>query len=248
LYLRKNLNTHSMKLLFVLLFIVPISLFCQKSDSTNKSKLSIGLTFSPDYCYRTLRSDANSKWIEDYRNAKEVPKFGYTSGINMSVKLNKRFSFETALLYADRGMKTKEYELLAPGQSDPVIPKTIKYNYHYIYLDVPIKMNFYLLTKKIKLFIETGISPSLLFTQYNVAYNKFSDGHESVKKSTNTLYSYPRINLTAIAGIGLNYDLSEKLYFKAEPMFRYSLSTFGSTPIREHLYSAGLNTGIFLKL
>ncbi len=240
-----------MKFLFVLLLVIPLSLFCQKGDSTKTIKLSIGLTFSPDYCYRTMVSDPDFQLFADFLNEYEIPKVGFTSGLNLCFKPVKRFSFETGLLYSDKGEKTIEYSLYyqAPTtQADPALPKTSRYVYHYIYLDIPFKANFFILTKRAKLSVGAGISTNLYLSNYITNIHTYSDGHESRESSKNLFYTFPPLNIAAIAGVGFSYDITKKLYIKFEPTGRYSITPTSSTPIRKNMYSVGLNTGIYLKL
>ncbi|MCD4746335.1 MAG: hypothetical protein K8R58_08555 [Bacteroidales bacterium] len=94
-----------MRRLLTLLIIIPLTTFCQNTDTTNTREISIGLTYSPDYCYRTLRHDA---WRADNTKARdncEFSKFGYTTGINFTLKINKRITLEIGLLYSDMGYK-----------------------------------------------------------------------------------------------------------------------------------------------
>ena len=54
------------KLVVIVLSALPLLGFSQEAaDSLKKKKLEIGITFSPDMAYRTLRPDAASKDIAD---------------------------------------------------------------------------------------------------------------------------------------------------------------------------------------
>jgi len=233
------------KLLIFSLTFLPLISFCQNSDTPNAKKIAIVLTFSPDYCYRTLKSDASSKWIADSRDTFEIPKFGYTAGLNLALNISKRITIETGLLYSDKGEKTKKYDLIW-GQPNPDLPIKNTFIYHYIYLDIPIKINYYLFTQRAKLFITAGISPNIFITQKTTSILEYSDGHTKTNSSTAD-NGFSKIDLTFIAGFGVSYDLTNRITLKIEPTFRRSIIPISTAPVKEYLYSMGLNTGIYFK-
>ena len=241
-----------MKKLLTLLTIIPLTLFGQDTETTTTKKYSIGLTFSPDICYRTLKPNAASQSIADDRNGYEIPKIGYTTGLNLAMNINKRITFETGLLFSDKGEQTKQYSLvwLTPsGLIDPSMPVSNSFIYHYLYLDIPIKVNYYLLTGRAKLFLTAGISPNIFLTQKTVSHLEYSDGHTTTSTSWGSGNTgFTSINLTFIAGLGFEYNISKKMYLKIEPIYRRSITSIVDAPIKGYLYSTGLNIGLFYKL
>lgn len=235
--------------LLILLTIIPLTTLCQTSDRVETQKLSIGISFSPDYCYRTLEPDASSKWIADGRDSIEIPKFGYTTGINIALKLNKRITLEMGLLYSNKGERTKTLTTVwvtLSGQPNlnQALPMKITYFYHYIYLDIPIKANYYILTQRVKLFVSAGISPNIFLKQSVTAIYEYPDEHTSTRETSKN-EGFSRINLAFTTGLGLGYDLTKKLYLKIEPTYQRSITTIIDAPIKGYLYSVGLNTGIY---
>lgn len=118
--------------------------------------------------------------------------------------------------------------------------------YQYFYIDIPIKVNFNLLTKRAKLYITAGISPNIFIIQKTNSLLQYDDGH--TKKETQTAQDFSIINLTVIGGIGFSYDITEHLYIKIEPTYRRSVTSIIDAPIKGYLYSVGLNTGFYYKL
>lgn len=49
--------------------------------------------------------------------------------------------------------------------------------------------------------------------------------------------------ISAILGVGLNYQLNNKTQLFLQPTFNYQLTDLVSAPVNEHLYSAGLEIG-----
>lgn len=241
-----------MRRLLILLTFIPLTTFCQNTDTIVTKKLSIGLTFSPDYCYRILKPDASGKWIAENRDTREIPKSGYTTGLNLALNISKRITLEAGLLYSDKGEKTKTNApiwVTSSGQPDPdpALPTKITFIYHYIYLDIPIKANYYLLTKRVKFFLTAGISANIFLKQRITSIFEYNDGHTSTKSSSGN-NAYEKINLAFTAGLGLGYDLTKKLYLKTEPTYRHSITPIIDAPIKGYLYSVGLNTGLYYKL
>jgi hypothetical protein len=238
-----------MKLLLTLLTLIPLTLFCQNPATPKKVEFSIGLTFSPDYCYRTLKTDGSIaiyKWAAESRDTFEIPKFGYTTGLNFAVKFNKRFSLETGLLFSDKGEKTKRLSDLHAIKPDSTMPTAVSFIYRYIYLDIPFKVNYYILTKRTKLYVMAGISPNILLTQQTASVIEFNDGRKETNRSHES--GYLLVDLTVIAGLGFSYDLSDKLSFRLEPTYRRSITPINDGGIRSYLYSIGLTTGLYYKL
>jgi hypothetical protein len=246
------LKKPTMRLLLAFLTIIPLTTLCQNVDTIETKKLSIGLSFSPDYSYRILKPDASGKWIAEIRDTLEIPKFGYTTGLNIALKINKRITLEMGFLYSDKGEKTKSFTPIwvsPAGQPDPDpdLPSKITYFNHYIYLDFPVKANYYLLTQRVKFFLTAGISPNIFLKHSVTSICEYNDGHTSTKTSLGN-NGFTKINLAFIAGLGLGYDLTKKLNLIIEPTYRRSITPIIDAPIKGYLYSFGLNTGLYYNL
>jgi len=239
-----------MKLLILLFVIIPLTSICQKTDSTKTKRFSVGVTFSADYCYRTLNSDSASKWIADSRNNREIPKFGFTTGVNFAYRINKRITLEAGILFSDKGEKTRKDTLIynpPTVQTDPSLPIRINYSYQYLYIDIPIKVNVNILSKRTKLYIFAGVSPNIFIIEKTISFPEYSDGEIKRRTSTSTS-EYNLINLAVIGGLGFSYDFNKYIYLKAEPTYTRSITSITHTPIKGYLYSFGLNVGLYYKI
>jgi len=241
-------NKKAVLQLLIILAIIPFFGFSQGKDSTCTGKFSIGLAFSPDYCYRTLQSDASSQWIADGRNAMEVPKFGFTTGISGLYKLSKKVNIEAGLQYSDKGEKTKQYTPDTTQPSDPAIPNHVSYNYSYTYLDIPLKVSYSILTHRFGLFVSAGISTNIFLLQQTTATQEFADGTTKKVSSTNIVTKFSAVNFAILAGFGVDYNVNKSAQIRVEPIYRRSLNSIISAPIKEYLYSAGLNIEFYYKL
>lgn len=232
--------------LFIFLLLFSCNAWSQYPMPLKENPISWGFTFSPDYCYRTLKgSDATSAFVIDYRNETEIPKFGFTTGINCSLKLKPRLLFETGVLLSDKG-ENERWTWLYSSQPDPLIPERLKFSYHYYYLDIPIKAAYLFPREKVDFFISSGISANIFLFQKTESTYIYSDGTRTSQKSTE--YSLSPVNIAGNVGIGLLYRFNSSLRFKVEPTFRHSLFSIINAPVKGYLYSVGVNTGIFVRL
>lgn len=234
------------------LFILPLHLFCITGDSIktgdsvpHEKKIQFGFIYSPELSYHILKANADAKFMENIRDTMEIPKFGYSAGINFSYKLTNNFSFEVEALYSDKGERTKPYDLgnsVIKESMDKVVSKS-SFNNHYYYLDVPLKINYYLINKKIKFFISGGLSVNTFLYQKISSTIENRDG--SIDKTKSISHpKFEKINFAALVGIGLNYDLTDKYTFKIEPVYKQSFTSIVNAPIKNYLYSVGINLGI----
>lgn len=75
---------------------------------------------------------------------------------------------------------------------------------------------------------------------------EYSDGHTEINKSF--YYGLSRMNIAAVAGIGMYYFVSEKMHIRIEPVFRHAITPIVDAPIKQYSYSAGINAGIYFSL
>lgn len=136
------------KILFATLILgASVSYGQNKSTSSeNEAKgFQLGLNASPDYCFRTMPSYF------------EVPKLGYTFGLNTAYQFNQFFSVETGLHYSNKGTQTSMLDLVFI-QPEPLVPNQAKYIYNYHFIDIPLKANFTLGSRKIRFFTSVGLT------------------------------------------------------------------------------------------
>jgi len=239
-------------IIFTILTLIPLTVFCQSIDtikvnSNQIKKLCIGLNFSPDYCYRTLKTDISHQWIADIRESLEIPKFGFTTGVGLIYILSNRINLETALLFSDKGYKTRKTDLIW-SEPDPSLPIKITFIYSYQYLDIPLKANYNIINSKLKLFLSAGVSANIFLTYKQTSIQEFSDGRTEKHTSGSIYNNFSKVNFALLAGLGIDYDLNNKIRFRLEPIYRRSINSIIDAPIKSYLYSAGLNAGIYYKL
>lgn len=236
-------------ILFLLILLIPFIAVSQDSDKNRK--FSVGLNFSPDYCYRTLKTDISYLLFEpEYRDNQEYPKFGYTAGVNGNYILNKKISFESGFYFSDKGETIKLYgtQLIGtPRDPNGFQNYFITINNKYYYLDIPFKVNIYLATKNTKFYISGGLSTNILLAHFYTMKSQIENNQQKTSTKKIEKEFYP-INFAVTGGFGFSYDLNERYILRFEPVFRHSLTSIINDPVKHYLYSAGLNLGLSYKL
>lgn len=226
---------------FIFILFLSASLWSQSGDTLRYNKFDIGFSYSPDYSYRKLKTDASNTWMTSIYDTMEVAKFGYTAGFNFIFHVNENLWIGSGLLLSDKGERTKPYSI------QPVN----NYINHFYYLDIPIKANYYLhhkkyfysKEKKLKFFLSAG-------TSINIHLSTQTKAESVAAGETETIKSMPeisKINLAFLAGFGIDCPITHHWYFKLEPNYRRSITAIADTPIKKYFYSLGLNLGLFCK-
>jgi hypothetical protein len=211
-------------------------------------RFEIGVSASPEICYRTLLNNdgsQNSTSIINYRNENETVKMGYTGGLHLGYNFNERFGFQTGIQYANRGFSTKKIDI-AGSLMDPVIPESLKYNYNYHYLEIPAKVNFSFGENQIRLTTSAGLSSAFLIKQSRTFIGYYKDTTTRQVFISNDAYN--RFNLFATISAGLEMRFNPIMSIKVEPTFRYGLLKITDTPVSGHWYSGGLNVSYLVRL
>lgn len=230
------------KFSILLLLLINFSVKSQSSDSTHFSKFEVGFIFSPDYSYRVLKTDASHSWMKYTYDTLEVSRFSFTAGASILLRLTKKLSLSTGILFADKGEKTKRY----------ATRNAINYTNHFYYLDIPLKVNYYLRDKKyyfskprkLKLFLSAGNSVNIFLNSRSITRTVNTGDKESLAISP----EISRINISLLAGFGLEYPLTQKWLFRLESNYRRSITPVANTSLKKYFYSFGLNIGLSCKI
>ena len=210
-------------------------------------RFEIGISASPEICYRTLLNNdgsENSSTIINYRNENETIRMGYTGGLHLGYNFNERFGFQTGIQYANRGFSTKKIDI-AGSLMDPVIPESLKYNYNYHYLEIPAKVNFSFGENQIRLTTSAGLSSAFLIKQSRTFIGYYKDTTTRQVFISNDPYN--RFNLFATISAGLEMRFNPIMSIKVEPTFRYGLLKITDTPVSGHWYSGGVNVSYLVR-
>ena len=206
----------------LLILLISTLALGQSKDSIKLNGFKIGIVFSPDYCYRFLNYSASNNWVEDLRNDEEEPTFGYTTGLGFKMDLTDRWVIETGLLYSIKGEQTRDTNLVwvVPNANLPVKSKT---QYHFKYIDIPLKAQYYFGNRRVKFFLSAGVSFNIFSEKATKVISEFEDGHKTSENSMVDL-GYLKFNLAALIGCGIKYDIKKKEFPFLLSLFTGSLS------------------------
>ncbi|HXU27194.1 MAG TPA: outer membrane beta-barrel protein [Bacteroidia bacterium] len=244
-----------MKKLLALVFIIT-SVFVYAQDSTKTKKVSrffIGVNFSPDYCFRTLKNTDGSTIsaiIYDHDNKIERAKFGFSSGINACYIITKHISVDLGVQYSNKGYQTEEQALIYPTPRSATIynlPTSGKFVYRYNYIDIPLKANFIFGKKKLRLISSVGLTTNIFISETNSFVGKYSNG-SSFKNSSTSTSGQTKVNLSPTVSCGIDYKVNSRMFFRIEPTFRYGVLSTVDAPIAEYIWNAGLNISYYFGL
>lgn len=164
------------KNLFLLAMLLAFQVsYGQEQDSipTKTSKFSIGIAVSPEMGYRsfnpTSKGEKNDFLMnvgKPMRDSLESPKFCYSFGIYSTYQLSKRFSLELGVYYANKGYKIDDITFTTANYPEEAGKGSIFYNFRYI--DVPLNMNFYIINRKFKFFVSTGITANIFINKTSI--------------------------------------------------------------------------------
>lgn len=98
----------------------------QQSDTEKPKKWAVGLSYSPDYCYRVSYEKSSASALS---NIEEKGKLGFTAGANVLYQLLDKVGIEFGVLYSTKGQRN-----IVPANSwlgtavyyDPIYEITIK--------------------------------------------------------------------------------------------------------------------------
>lgn len=226
------------------------STYGQNYYQLEENKYAIGVSLSPDFNYRSLYAKSQYKSMKNFINSVEIPKMGYTAGLKLSTNKRDNFSFEIGLLYSNKGFQTQNQKLI-PIAPDPSSPDYIQSKFRMYYLDVPLIVNRYIKPNDKNGFYATlNLSPNFFLVEQQISTMQFKDNRIVVEKTTRKSDQTINLSLGVGLGIGYEHELSEKSYFKIQPTFRHSITSFKdfNSPIKWLLYSAGVDFSFYHKI
>ncbi len=236
-----------------LILLFSSSLCAQEKQDSSKlknkfNKVQIGINFSPDQCYRTLKSenpDSTILGILKQREAFEIPCLGFTAGVNFRYALTKILAIEMGLQIANKRFQTNDFAVI--GGSFPIMPSSALYIYNHYYAEVPLLLNAVLGTNKLKISADLGIITGF-FLHYTNTYDVFDPNGKLTEQKTKTYSGFNSLNFSPTVSLGLSYDFNKRSGISLEPTYRYGLVKIKKAPVHEYLWSIGLNIGYHIQL
>ncbi len=232
---------------FLLIISLFISFALKGQDKATTQKILIGINFSPDYSSRTLKNGdgaSSTGQVVNSRDDREIAKLGYTTGLNIRINFSPLLSFETGLQLANKGYKTRIWDLTYP---DPSLPTKAKASYTYRYIGIPIKAKFSFGKHKTRFVSGIGVVTNFLLIAKTSTTYHFSNGTRQ-KMSRSDTYDFNKVDFSPEINLGIDYQLTKVTRLLVEPTFRYGLIKTKDAPVTENLWNAGVNLGLYYTL
>jgi hypothetical protein len=221
-------------LAFYFLTFISIASYGQNksTSSGNASKgFQLGFNASPDYCFTTMPSYF------------EVPKLGYTFGLNTAYQFNQHFSVETGLHYSNKGCQTSKMDLVF-FEPNPSNPNQAQYIYNDHFIDIPLKANFTVGSRKIRFITSVGLTTNLFLKETQTNIYVYSD-RTDINTISPSFTDFRKVNFTPTLSAGIDWSVHPAVNLRVEPTAQYSAFTMTNTPLTGHLFSAGLKMSVY---
>jgi hypothetical protein len=206
--------------------------FAQKTPK-HRTKLSLGITASPDIYVYNFKVDSAYNLNYQY-------KYNYSFGFTAVYYPVKLLSVRLAVLYSTKGYSV-DYSYKA-SNSGTSLPR--KNNFDVAYLDVPLILHLNLIHKdRVQLFLSAGIVPGILLSKASeiVYRDSTTVSDQNLSKNFNSLLAG-----TAYS-IGFKYNLSPRIGLGLEPYFRYYLNRIDKTMDKNPI-SFGAKFALYINL
>lgn len=110
------------------------------------------------------------------------------------------------------------------------------------YIEVPLEIEYALINKKVGVHVIGGFSS--LFLNNNSVYSENENGSKILLGKANNIN---KVSYSANFGLGFNYEVSKKIDFNLEPLFKYQINTFNNTSGDFKPFFIGVYTGFAIK-
>jgi hypothetical protein len=232
------------EILFVLLITTSIAGFGQ-SDVKWLHKFSVGINFSPNFSFHTMKADEDYQIFLETLKKDEKPGFGFNTGISLVYYLTKHIEIESGLQYSQQTYQLKNITI-ENLEGDSLGKATGKF--HYNYFEIPLKINYHIRIQNPDIYATGGLSLNFFHDYWIKSNLKYNDGHEEKRVTEGQTGNINYAIIAIIAGVGIDYDLGQKFNIRFEPLFRYSFQPVYDTPLKLFNYSIGGQFGFLIKL
>ncbi|MGH2643341.1 MAG: hypothetical protein ACRDE2_05290 [Chitinophagaceae bacterium] len=235
------------------------------------SRISLTIMFSPDISGYSLKNNnnANNQSSGDFRD-KEQEGFSYTAGIMMDYAINKKWLLESGItltnrmlsiypstVYAQKDYNGKVSYVLPTSTGISKIPDISNNNVQIgdsleltsnsiqqlKYLSLPLILKYCLKKGRFTLQGYSGLEINLL--SKSTTDVSFQTGNGNIHEAIDTIQGLKRSYLSGLAGIGVQYGLTNKIKISFTPTLSYSITPINqNTPFKKYPYSIGLWAGI----
>ncbi len=221
----------------------------------NAQDSSVDVMLGLDYSFRHLyfqADDPSTNFMVEARAA-EAPSINARFGLNYNHKIGEHKWIKTGLRIADLGYKLGlTTDLVWPSELetgvfifDPSLPHEIQFINNLIFIEIPLALRYEFKQTKWTPFVEMGVSTSLFVGNYK---QQVTDISSDFKYEPASSTSQRNLQMAAVFSFGLIQDYTENLQVFIQPSFRYHLTAWQKSTIREHLTNGGIEIGVRRKI
>lgn len=223
-----------------------------------QSNFQVGIFGGVHHSFRTLEvisSNETSDWIVDSRNENEKPLVAWSTGAFGRFNIDENFGIHLGLLQARQGWRTVLEDLVFSDQKeDPRNPGSvigddglgelvsIEFRDRFDYFEMPVAFYWSMGEKKLKPEVFAGGFVGFLWNATSVTIVNYDNGRD-VGESRASQSEYEEINYGVLAGIGCDYQFSEKLSAFVRAQGNLGLANIINDPITAQHWRLGMNLG-----
>lgn len=216
---------------------------------TGENPWSVGINFSPNFCYRTIRSNSKDPFMESWINSLnnyEVNGSGFNTGIQVSYKIRNAIAVESGLSYANYSYQNRPFPVATVNYPD-FRSTTARYFYHFTYFEIPLRIVYIGNAPKNSFTFSAGIINQFGLDQYT--FERIESGNKIVEDNKfygDKINSY---NIASTISFGYLFRKSKKVSYHIEPTFRHQLLNYNEgSDLKKYLISLGFQFGVYYRL
>ena len=209
---------------------------------------SIGINFSVDRTYRTLKANESSviQTDVDYRDSIFKPSFHFTIGLNLQKEISNKILLNKTIKYFTSGYESILVSL--PPENPGVEMLNTKQIIKREHVSILVSLKYFLTKNKINTFSIFGLSANFpVKTNINSQYFIYkSDRTTSYQTSDNTLlWKFKPVLIFAEFGLGFDIPINNEYSFQINPVYRRAINSNTKSFPKQFLYSSGINFTIY---
>ena len=150
----------------------------------------------------------------------------FSAGLSVKKDLPNRFSLQSGLYYSNKICHIQE-----------------SIDQYFDYVEIPCIAKYSVIDRKLDVNLIAGISGNTLITNKTA----YIQGENDIEYDR--LDNANRFNFSSLAGIGVEYQLNDRVFYNFEPVFRYSFNSMVQDDNAYYFpYSFGVYTGVNISL
>jgi hypothetical protein len=228
--------------------IITLPLAAQEgvSDASDTTFWDFGFYGAPDYNARMISGDGTNGVTSAYLNTIELPRIGYTFGINMTRQLGKCIYIQTGIMYQNKGYKTSTLQDTVLDLYDHFYSSSEYYSisrYNALYVPVILRLKMFK-AGSVQFNVGIGAAPEIYLAKSTLAV--FSDHTERDITKAEQVF-----DVKGMFNLYIDVPLTKNLSLGFEPNFSYDILGLKdkiNVGVKRNMYTAGLGIQLSYKV